>query len=150
MFKHNLYKNKTAVILGAGKSGLACGALLKKKGIKFCYWDENKEISPKKDILDYDFFIKSPGISWQNKVLKQIKRAKKPVFSELEVAISYLPKGCKIFAITGTNGKTTTTTMLGAILKEYAKEEGKHRQVYVVGNIGTPIASKIGKIKENS
>lgn len=150
MFKHKLYKNKTAVILGAGKSGLACGSLLKKKGIKFCYWDENKKITPKKDILDYDFFIKSPGISWKHKVLKQIKKAKKPIFSELEVAISYLPKNCKIFAITGTNGKTTTTTMLGAILKEYSKEEGKHRQVYVVGNIGTPIASKIGKIKENS
>ena len=102
MFKHNLYKNKTAVILGAGKSGLACGSLLKKQGIKFCYWDENKKLFPKQDILSYDFFIKSPGISWQNKVLKQIKRAKKPVFSELEVAISYLPKGCKIFAITGT------------------------------------------------
>ena len=47
MFKHNLYKNKTAVILGAGKSGLACGSLLKKKGIKFCYWDENKKLFPR-------------------------------------------------------------------------------------------------------
>ena len=81
----------------------------------------------------YDMLILSPGISIHKPVAKAFYDRKKPVWGEIELA-AHFAKG-KIAAITGTNGKTTTTALVGSILREY------YKSVFVVGNIGIPFTS---------
>lgn len=59
-----------------------------------------------------------------------------------------MPKGVRVFAVTGTNGKTTTTALLGEILKLQAQRENKGRQVFVCGNIGSPVSLCAGQVKK--
>ena len=88
----------------------------------------------KEELADkYDMLILSPGISIHKPVAKAFYDRKKPVWGEIELA-AHFAKG-KIAAITGTNGKTTTTALVGSILREY------YKSVFVVGNIGIPFTS---------
>ena len=66
------------------------------------------------------------------------------VINEIEMAYHFLPKNVKIVGITGSNGKTTTTTMIYEILKR------KYDNVYLGGNIGYPLAQIVNDIKDNS
>ncbi|WP_424245622.1 UDP-N-acetylmuramoylalanine--D-glutamate ligase [Elusimicrobium posterum] len=162
MFKGSNFRGKRACVLGGGKSGMAAAELLSKKGFKVLI-SEEKEIKisaldlPKNTtaetgghtdkIWECGFIVKSPGIMPSNHILKEAKKRGVPVFSETEVSVSYLPASCKIFAITGTNGKTTTTLLLTEILKTFVEKENKGRRVFTVGNIGDPLANYIGEIK---
>lgn len=162
MFKASELKGKKACVLGIGKSGLAAAQLLSKKGFKV-FISENSDVNisaldlPKNaqvetgghtdKVFDCGFAVKSPGIPSGAKILKELKKRNIPVFSEVEVSLSFLPKSCKVFAITGTNGKTTTTLLLSEILKTFCYDEGKGRNVFTVGNIGDPLAMYIDQIK---
>ncbi len=81
--------------------------------------------------LAADVIVVSPGVPWENPLLQEAKLAQKILLSEAELAISLIRE--PIVAVTGTNGKTTTTTLIG----EMAKAAGK--KVFVGGNIGTPL-----------
>lgn len=152
MFKPTQWKGKKACVLGLGKSGVAVASLLYRNGFEVLISEEAPLIPPalpgmmvetgghSAAVFTCDFFVKSPGIPPKSPVLMEAKKRKIPVFSELEVAISFFPKTARIFAITGTNGKTTTTTLLGEILKEDAAVGPVKRQVHVCGNIGSPIS----------
>jgi len=163
MYTHSKFKDKKACVLGMGKSGIACARLLQRQGIDVMLSDENVIPVPQslKDmkvetgghsqaVFDSDFIIKSPGISHSKEIIKKLKKLGKPIFSEVEVAAAYAPEDCKIFAVTGTNGKTTTTMMLSEIMAAYVKKEGLGRKVYTVGNIGKPFASVADKIEPGS
>ncbi len=158
MFKAADFKGKKACVLGLGKTGTAAVNLLLKKGFKVFVSDSSLAAPdlPKKveielgvhtdRVLECDFIIKSPGIFPNTTILKKARAKKIPIFSEVEFAFSFLPKNVEVFAVTGTNGKTTTTMILGEILKEHCASQKKGK-VFVLGNIGTPASSVIQEIK---
>lgn len=163
MFLPNKFKNKKACVLGMGKSGVCCAQLLRRQGFKVFISENTKrpvaeglkgvevETGGHTDkVLECDFIVKSPGIEPKTPILKKIANKKIPVFSEMEIACAFAPKDCKIFAVTGTNGKTTTTVMLSQIMEEHCSLEGKGRKVYTVGNIGQPFSSVADKAPKGS
>jgi UDP-N-acetylmuramoylalanine--D-glutamate ligase len=142
------------VILGAGESGVGAALLAKQKGydvfvsdasaIKPIYQSEleanhipfESGTHDVERILAADEVMKSPGIPEKNELVKQIRAKGIPVISEIEFGFRY--KGAsKIVAITGSNGKTTTTSLLYHICK-VAEED-----VAIVGNIGFSFARQI-------
>ena len=156
-------KSKKILIAGAGISGIGAAALLGKAGIPAAIYDGNEALDQKavvaklpegmevsfelgefkEELADkYDMLILSPGISIHQPVAQAFYVKNKPVWGEIELA-SHFAKG-KIAAITGTNGKTTTTALVGSILREY------YQSVFVVGNIGIPYTSVALDTKEDS
>ena len=142
------------VILGAGESGVGAALLAKQKGYNVFVSDasaiksnfqaelEANDIpfeSGRHDmerILEADEVMKSPGIPEKNELVKQIRAKGIPVISEIEFGFRY--KGdSKIIAITGSNGKTTTTSLLYHICKTAEQD------VAIVGNIGFSFARQI-------
>ncbi len=87
-----------------------------------------------------DLIVPSPGVAPFHPLLAEGALRNMPIVSELELASGYVKK--PIIAITGTNGKTTTTTLLGEILARCGK------RVFVGGNIGTPLISHVGGSQE--
>ena len=89
-----------------------------------------------------DMVVLSPGVPTDLPVVLKMKEKKIPVIGEVELA--YQTGAGTVYAITGTNGKTTTTALLGKIMDEYYPE------VYVVGNIGTPYTSVSAQMTEKA
>lgn len=110
---------------------------LKEKGVKFVFG------SHPDDILDesFDYFIKNPGVPIDHKYVLKARELSIPVINEAEMAYRLLPSDVTLVGITGTNGKTTTTTMVYNILKESGKG------VHLTGNIGYPLCSFLNKLK---
>lgn len=156
MFKPEKFKGKKACVLGLGKSGRQAAALLARHGFDVLISEEHpmdnvaalglpaavqvETGGHTQRVFACAFIVKSPGILPRCPVLKQARKRKIPVFSELEVALSFAPKGVCVLAVSGTNGKTTTTTLLGEILKEYCARFAPKRRVFVTGNIGAPVS----------
>lgn len=141
-------------ILGAGESGNGAALLARKMGYEVFVSDsgtiqpkykaelENAAISfeenghSKVKLKDADLIIKSPGIPEKAGMIQYLKRMNKEIISELEWAYRF--KGnSKIIAITGTNGKSTTTSLIFHILKTAGNE------VAMVGNIGYSFARQV-------
>ena len=146
---------KRIVVLGAGISGVGAAILAKKKGFEVFIsdkgkitednkkvllnneidWEENNHTFDK--ILNADEVIKSPGIPDSVELIQNLKNAKIPLISEVEFAFRYTK--AKIAAITGSNGKTTTTLLLGNVLKNAGYD------VLVAGNVGVGFALSIAE-----
>ena len=145
---------KKVLVVGSGKSGIAAGELLKKKGIEFVLFDGNKDLDvdklkerapvfsdtkvfagefSKREAELIDCVVLSPGVPTELPLVKSFRERGAPVIGEIELA--YLFGKGRIAAITGTNGKTTTTALTGEILSAYFPD------VKVVGNIGIPYTS---------
>ncbi len=90
------------------------------------------------------YCVISPGISLEVPFVKQLQEAGVPIWSEIELAYHF-GKG-RIAAITGTNGKTTTTALTGLIMENWAGAEN----TFIVGNIGTPYTERALQMKEDS
>ena len=107
------------LILGAGISGKSANKLLKKLGNSTFVLDDNKKLilSPLKDRLfsDLSLIVVSPGVSLDHEVIVEAKKRGIEVIGELELGCRYL--SCPYIAITGTNGKTTTTTLTSQLIK---------------------------------
>jgi UDP-N-acetylmuramoylalanine--D-glutamate ligase len=150
------------VILGAGRSGIGAAKLLKKNGAevflsdsssadKLMYFDEKAlkelnipfELGKHSDkIFDYDIFVKSPGIPMKSGIIEKALKLNKKVLSEIEVA--YWLCECPIIAITGTNGKTTTTVLTGEIFKNAGID------TKVCGNVGLAFSEVVEDVKKDS
>ena len=149
---------KRISVLGMARSGVSCARLLKKIGAEV-FVSEIKvgehltaginqllELSidfetgghTSKAIRDKDFIVVSPGIPLGVPILSQAENSGIPIFSEIEVA--FWLTDAKIIGITGSNGKTTTVTLVGEILKE------DKRECQVGGNIGIPFSSIVEKV----
>ena len=148
-------KGKKVLVVGLGKSGLAAALFLRRRGAQVTVSDVRSAEALAKDIpalleagimveagghglLTFrrqDLIVVSPGVPLETPELAQVKSFGLPVIGELELAGRFL-KG-KTVAITGSNGKTTTTTLLGEILKEAGFS------TLVGGNIGVPVVSLI-------
>lgn len=144
-------EGKRVLVFGAGRSGIAAAKLLQKLDATVVLYEENKnaDTASLKDKLDtgrnfkayfgnfpdqgldrIDLIILSPGISAGHPFVMSVKKKGIPVWGELELA--FRNSRGKVIAITGTNGKTTTTSLTGEIMRTYFKE------VFVAGNIGKP------------
>ena len=141
----------TAIVAGTGKSGISATKLLVNHGVKVYLFDENKDrdieaIKEKTGDSELDqielgelgedalsssqLMVISPGIPVDAPFTDVVRNAGIPIWSEIELAYHY-GKG-KIAAITGTNGKTTTTALVGEIVRAH------NAKTIVVGNIGIP------------
>ena len=146
-------KNKM-IILGAGESGIGAALLAKQKGhdvfvsdggliaAQFIQELEQHQISYEQGghdetrILVADEVVKSPGIPEKAPIVKKIRAKKIPVISEVEFAYRHIG-GSEVVAITGSNGKTTTTALIYHIIKHADKD------CALVGNIGYSFARQV-------
>lgn len=159
-----LFTNNKILILGFARSGYQAAKLLTKRGnIVYLndFKDESKQDSTKvkelrelgvnlvfgshpDDLLDssFDYLIKNPGVPIDHKYVIKAKELNIEVINEVEMAYRLLPSSVNIIGITGTNGKTTTTTLTYEIMKEAYKD-----RVHLAGNIGYPLASILEFVK---
>ena len=140
---------------GTGKSGIAAAKMVIRMGGEVVLYNSDQEMSDVPVLSQFEpgdpvEFIKgrlypgqlrgvnlaivSPGIPLTAEFVRVLDREKVPVLGELEIA--YQASKGKLAAVTGTNGKTTTTALVGAILKK------QFRDVHVVGNIGEPFSAE--------
>ena len=158
-----MFENKKILILGLARSGFSAALTLHKLNCFIIVNDYNKEENLNKkqieelrklnikclfgshpdDLIDesFDFIIKNPGIRNDHKYVLKAKKLNIPVINEVELAYNLLPNNVKIISITGTNGKTTTTTLTYNLLKEAGLP------VHLAGNIGYPMCSILDKVK---
>ncbi|MBR7160440.1 MAG: UDP-N-acetylmuramoyl-L-alanine--D-glutamate ligase [Clostridia bacterium] len=129
---------KKACILGIGKSGLASYRLLRDEGVDVCVYDDNVSdcdlpmLRSTEDIKNCDMVVVSPGFDFGHEILRYSISQGVEVVSEIELAYRY--SLCDLIAVTGTNGKTSTTKMIDTMLR-YAGID-----VYTGGNIGVPFS----------
>ena len=138
---------KKAMIYGLGISGTGAKKLLEKEGYEIIVVDDKKAMTSD-EALNYldgiEFFIKSPGIPYNNFV-KEVQKRKIKILDEIEIAYNYMiEKGMKtkIIAITGTNGKSTTTAKISDMLN-YAGYKAAY-----AGNIGRSLSEVLLKEKD--
>ena len=128
-----------AVVVGMGRSGTAAASLLRKKGYKvIAYDDKNPVPLPERPSV----VIKSPGVPPTHPLVQKFKEAGVPVIGEIELAYRF-SKG-RIVAVTGTNGKSTTTALIHHVLSV-----GGYR-TFIGGNFGVPFSSFVEETDENS
>ena len=154
-------EGKRVLVAGTGISGIGAANLLTEAGIETVLYDGNEALNKEEigqrvkhpvevilgELTDemieaFDLMVLSPGISVNAPFVQKFKEHKIPVWSEIELAY-YFSRG-EIAAITGTNGKTTTTALVGEIVK------CQYDSSFVVGNIGIPYTNVALDTKEES
>lgn len=156
------FKNKEIAVIGLGKTGIAVVDFLvgqkskvtvfedgertkfSKKtlnplealGVTFCFGEETRPNT------EFQLAVISPGVPTNHSVAKALSEKGVPLIGEVELA--YETVEGTYYGITGTNGKTTTTALIGALF------EAAHKSHFVVGNIGTPAISIYGKTNEET
>src|SRR6266853_3698854 len=150
-------KNKRVLVVGLGRSGVSSAIFLQEHGAKVIVSDSKREAQLQSEVpslldrgisietgqhgertfRDQDLIVVSPGVPSDQPQLQHARTLGIPVIGEVELAFRFL-KG-KVLAITGSNGKTTTTTLVGEILAKSGKK------TLVGGNIGTPVISLAGQ-----
>ena len=155
-----MIENKKIFVLGMARSGYEVAKLLSGKnditicdskkqgenelkelerlGIKFIETNEPESLFDE----SYDILIKNPAVFPYNACVVKAKNLNIPVVNEMEVAFHYINKPVKIIGVTGSNGKTTTTTLIYEVLKRAGKK------VKLAGNIGTPLSKIVCDINE--
>ena len=144
-------KGQKVLVVGSGKSGIGAARLLGKAGALPVLFDSNEKLDmtelrektgdvPGLEIVlgeldeekkkEIGIFVISPGVPIDAPMLEEYRSKNIPIWGEIELAYAFAQGN--VIAITGTNGKTTTTTLVGQIMKAYFDS------VYVVGNIGNP------------
>lgn len=154
---------KKVLVVGTGISGIGSAALLEKKGALPILYDGNDKLTKEevraklpteskaeiilgafpKEIADsIALVVLSPGVPVDLDYVQYLREQKIPVWGEIELGYHYASGS--VLAITGTNGKTTTTSLVGQIMKEY------HDNVYIVGNIGNPYTQAAPLMNEDT
>lgn len=156
-------KEKKVLVFGAGISGIGSCTLLTDKGAEVILYDGKKDLNieaikkqigtdrevsivagefPEELLENLDLVVMSPGVPTDLPVVLRMKEMGIPVWGEIELA--YVCGKGEILGITGTNGKTTTTSLLGEIMKN------AFESVFVVGNIGNPYTTVAARTREES
>ena len=159
-----MFKNNKIFILGLARSGYQAAKLLIERGNEVVLNDGKEEDKLNKEqieelrelgvklvfgshpdeLLDesFDYLIKNPGVPIDHKYVLKARELGIEVMNEVEMAYRLLPEDVKIIAITGTNGKTTTTTLTYEIMKKAYGDK-----VFLAGNIGYPLSSILKEVK---
>lgn len=156
-------KQKKVLVFGSGISGIGATRLLEKTGADVILYDTNETLDTEEikkrlgdestaeillgelpqQVLDMlSMAVLSPGVPTDHDVVERLRKQQVPVIGEIELA--YMYAGGDVLAITGTNGKTTTTALLGEIMKQYKDH------VFVVGNIGNPFTDVASEMTKDS
>jgi UDP-N-acetylmuramoylalanine--D-glutamate ligase len=152
-------RGKQVTVVGAARSGIAAAELLVRRGASVTLSDLKPHLDEEDRLrtagvnlelgqhtsstfLDADLIVTSPGVPYRHPLLQAARQAGVPVIGELELASRWL-RG-RIVAITGTKGKSTTTTLTGRML-----EAGGHR-VLVGGNIGHALSAQVDDSTEDT
>ena len=156
-------QGKKVLVFGAGISGIGSCGLLEKEGAEVILYDGNDKKDaeamkaqlgegskvrvvlgafPEEEMESLDLVVMSPGVPTDLPVVLAMKEKGIPVWGEIELA--YVCGKGDVLGITGTNGKTTTTSLLGEIMKNACDS------VFVVGNIGTPYTNAAADTREDS
>lgn len=154
---------KKVLIVGCGKSGISAAQLLYQTGACPVLFDGNEKLDkteiqlktglgdlcsvvlgevPPALLKELELVVVSPGVPVDTPFIENFRNAGIPVWGEVELAWQF-SRG-DVIAITGTNGKTTTTTLVGEIMK------AAYPSVFVVGNIGTPYTGEVLDMEEDS
>ena len=158
-----MFENKKIFILGMARSGYEAAKLLSDYNNEIIVTDGKEQDSSlvseleslgvkviitgdQLSLLDdsFDYVIKNPGIKYDNPVVVKSKELGIKVINEIEMAYSFLDKSVNIIGVTGSNGKTTTTTLISEFMKN------SFDNVYLGGNIGIPLSNFVRDIKPNS
>lgn len=150
------YAGKKVLIIGLARTGLSTACLLDRLGAETTVTDTKTESElgiyveklPEKtvkklgghggvDVSDYDLAVISPGVPWDSQLPVALRDAGVELISEIELASRLL--SAPVIAVTGSNGKSTTTTLMGRMLEEAGLK------VYTGGNIGAPLADAVGE-----
>jgi UDP-N-acetylmuramoylalanine--D-glutamate ligase len=124
-----------ALVYGLARSGLSATERLLERGDEVVQVDRSLGNEHDESLLDdVEVVVKSPGVPREAALVGAARRRGIPVWSEVELGYRLLP-GARLVGVTGTNGKTTTTELLGAIFRAAG------RDVAVAGNVGTPLTS---------
>ncbi len=155
--------HKKVLIAGTGKSGINAGKLLLEKGAEIVFYDDNVSLDitkllslfedaerisvvlgevNEKILSNIDLMVISPGVPVDSDVANAVRDARIPIWSEIELA--YHAGAGHLAAITGTNGKTTTTSLVGEIFAAYTDNS------FTVGNIGIPYTEVALQMNEDS
>ena len=155
--------DKKVVVVGTGVSGMGAVKLLSETSADITLYDGNDKADrdeilkkipddcdlrliigemPDEVVKETDLLVISPGVPIDSDIVKLFEKENVPVWGEIELAYNF-EKGT-VFAITGTNGKTTTTTLVGEIMKKY------NNQTFVVGNIGNSYTGEVLKTTKDS
>ena len=157
-----MFTNNKILILGFARSGYEAAKFLAKRNNEVILNDMKTDHEKEKideleslgvkivlgshpdDLLDesFDYLIKNPGVPIDHKYVLKAKELSVEVINEVEMAFRLLPKGIKFVGITGTNGKTTTTTLIYEMLIK----DGK--RAHLTGNIGYPLIGFLDKLQE--
>ena len=148
-------KGKNVLVVGLGKSGMAAFDLLKLMQANVWLYDGNEKFSldnisaplylgsfPKDKFQELDLAVFSPGVPLDIELAQFLKDNNIKIIGEIELA--YMVEKGTVIGITGTNGKTTTTTLVGEIMKKY------NPNTLVVGNIGYPYTKEVIKTSNDS
>ena len=159
-----MFKNMKILILGMARSGVAAARVLIKRGntviINDIKEEHDKEIIKELNDLGVElilgshplklvdksinYVIKNPGIKDDHKLIVKARELGIPVINEVELAYNLLPNDITLIGITGTNGKTTTTTLTYEIMHKAFGDK-----VHLAGNIGYPLSGIIDKLKKD-
>ena len=154
------YKNLKVTVVGLARSGMAAARLLKESGALVSLMEKNStpvleklaaqlkaegigvELGPhsRSFIEGRNCIVISPGVRLDSDPVKWARESGIEVISEIELAFSFCQ--APVIAITGTNGKTTTTTLIGEVIKASGVK------AHVLGNIGTPFSSAVLSIRK--
>jgi UDP-N-acetylmuramoylalanine--D-glutamate ligase len=125
---------RRALVLGLARSGQAASAALAARGADVVGADRSLGNDLDLGLLDgVDVLVKSPGVPGEHELVVEARRRGIDVWSEVELGYRLLP-GVSLVGVTGTNGKTTTVELLGAVFGEAG------RDVAVAGNVGRPLS----------
>lgn len=156
-------EEQKVLVVGTGISGIAAAELLQSKNVDTVLFDGNKELDVNKlyekapklkempiilgelteeQMHEFGVAVLSPGVATDLPMVERLRAQNVAIWGEIELAY-YFGKG-RLIAITGTNGKTTTTALTGAIMKNYYKD------VRIVGNIGIPYTSEAATMTDDT
>ena len=140
-----------ALVVGLARSGLAAATALAARGVQVVAADRSPDAdtgrlgglgvelrlgTEEEALLEgVELVVKSPGVPAESPLVSGARSRGVPVWSEVELGYRLLPAGARLIGVTGTNGKTTTTELLGAILR------AADRDVLVAGNVGNPLTA---------
>lgn len=164
---------KRTLIIGCGKSGIGAAVFLLQEGAHPVLFDENEKLTeesvrknlsekirelglaaqeravevilgrlPQEEKVRIQLLVVSPGVPVDSPLVEEFKKRGIPVWGEIELA--YQRERGQVIAVTGTNGKTTTTTLLGEIMKRHFETS------FVMGNIGYPYTDIAERTTETS